>query len=249
MTRLWSPRRLEEAAAAGEVLIGEQTLALLGGAYDVESLEPLELNGGPEAHAYRVVRVRPAPVRPPSGMEFVGRERELSVIREAFGRARDKRRCELVTLVGEAGVGKSRLAAEAEPISEAQVVRGRCLSYGQGITYSPVTEVLKQLDLLPSDEVAATAIRSLLGETEASSSAEEIAWAFRKTLEQAAAERPLIVEFDDLHWAEETFLDLVEHIALLSLGAPISAALHRALGVARSPSLLASHRAPRSLDR
>ena len=214
-------KRFAAAAAACEVLIGEPTLALLGGAGDVEPLEPLGLTGRPEpVPAYRVVRVRQAPERP-TGMEFVGRERELSVIREAWERARDERRCELVTLVGEAGVGKSRLAAEAEPMSEAQVVRGRCLSYGQGITYAPVTEVLKQLDVLPSDEAAAAAIRSLLRETETLSSAEEIAWAFRKTLEQAAAERPLIVVFDDLHWAEETFLDLVEHVALLSLGAPI----------------------------
>jgi tetratricopeptide (TPR) repeat protein len=100
-------------------------------------------------------------------------------------------------------------------------VRGRCLPYGEGITYWPVVEVLKQLDTLPADEAAAVAIRSLLGETEAATSAEEIAWAFRKTLEQAAAERPLVVVFDDIQWGEETFLDLVEHVALLSSGAAI----------------------------
>ena len=70
-----------------------------------------------------------------------------------------------------------------------RVVRGRCLPYGEGITYWPVVEVLKQLDLLPPDEAAAAAIRSLLGESDAATSAEEIAWAFRKTLEHAAAER------------------------------------------------------------
>ena len=104
---------------------------------------------------------------------------------------------------------------------EATVVRGRCLPYGEGITYWPVVEVLKQLDVLPADEAAAVAIRSLLGETEAATSAEEIAWAFRKTLEQAAAERPLVVVFDDIQWGEETFLDLIEHVALLSSGASI----------------------------
>ncbi len=104
---------------------------------------------------------------------------------------------------------------------EATVVRGRCLPYGEGITYWPVVEVLKQLDVLPPDEAAAAAIRSLLGESEAATSAEEIAWAFRKTLEQAAAERPLVVVFDDIQWGEETFLDLIEHVALLSSGAPI----------------------------
>ena len=134
---------------------------------------------------------------------------------------RAEQRCELVTVVGDAGVGKSRLVAEALASIEATVVRGRCLPYGEGITYWPVVEVLKQLDLLPADEAAAAAIRSLLGETEAATSAEEIAWAFRKTLEQAAAERPLVVVFDDIQWGEETFLDLIEHVALLSSGAPI----------------------------
>src|SRR5439155_25437465 len=103
----------------------------------------------------------------------------------------------------------------------ATVVRGRCLPYGAGITYWPVVEVLKQLDILPSDRAAAVAIRSLLGESEAATSAEEIAWAFRKTLEQAAEARPLAVVFDDIQWGEETFRDLIEHVALLSTGASV----------------------------
>ena len=151
----------------------------------------------------------------------MGRERELAILREAWERVRSEQRCELVTVAGDAGVGKSRLAAEALASIDATVVRGRCLPYGEGITYWPVVEVLKQLDVLPADEAAAVAIRSLLGETEAATSAEEIAWAFRKTLEQAAAERPLVVVFDDIQWGEETFLDLVEHVALLSSGAAI----------------------------
>ena len=97
-------------------------------------------------------------------------------------------------------------------------MRGRCLPYGEGITYWPVVEVIKQLDVLPSDPAAAAAIRSLLGETDAGTSAEEIAWAFRKLLEEQA---PLVVVFDDIQWGEETFLDLVEHVALLSSGAPM----------------------------
>ena len=117
---------------------------------------------------------------------FVGRERELRLLRDAWERARAERRCELVTVVGDAGVGKSRLVAEAVGSVDATVVRGRCLPYGEGITYWPVVEVLKQLDLVPADEAAAAAIRSLLGESDAATSAEEIAWAFRKTLEQAA---------------------------------------------------------------
>ncbi len=97
-------------------------------------------------------------------------------------------------------------------------MRGRCLSYGEGITYWPVVEVVKQLDALPSDEAAATAIRSLLGESDAVAGTDEIAWAFRKLLEEQA---PLVVCFDDIQWGEETFLELVESTALLSTGAPL----------------------------
>ena len=100
-------------------------------------------------------------------------------------------------------------------------MRGRCLSYGEGITYWPVVEVLKQLDALPSDPAAAASLRSLLRETDESTSAEEIAWAFRKLLEEQAQATPLVCVFDDIQWGEETFLDLVEHVALLSTGAPI----------------------------
>ena len=92
-----------------------------------------------------------------------------------------------MTTVGDAGVGKSRLVAEALATADATVVRGRCLPYGEGITYWPVVEVLKQLDARPADERAAEAIRSLLGADGGATSSEEIAWAFRKTLEGAAA--------------------------------------------------------------
>ena len=213
--------RLEQAAEPGEVLVGEPTLDLVRDAAEVELLEPLVLKGKSEpVPAYRLLRVRETPERRHAAL-FVGRERELAILREALERVRAEERCELVTLVGEAGVGKSRLVAEALASIEATVVRGRCLPYGEGITYWPVVEVLKQLDLLPADEAAAAAIRSLLGESETPTSAEEIAWAFRKTLEQAAAERLLAVVFDDIQWGEETFLDLLEHVALLSSGASI----------------------------
>ena len=152
---------------------------------------------------------------------FVGRSHELKLLRAISQRALSESRCELVTVVADAGVGKSRLVDEALEPLDAAVVRGRCLPYGEGITYWPVVEVLKQLDVLPSDEAAAAPIRVLLGETDVQSSAEEIAWAVRKTLERAAAERPLVVVFDDIHWGEDTFLDLLEHVALLSSGAPI----------------------------
>ena len=213
--------RLEQAAQPGEVLVGEPTLALVRASVDVEPLEPLELKGKAEpVPAYQLLGVRDLAERRHEA-RFVGRERELAILREALERVQAEERCELVTLVGEAGVGKSRLVAEALAPGEARVVRGRCLPYGEGITYWPVVEVLKQLDLLPTDDSAAAAIRSLLGESDTPTSAEEIAWAFRKTLEHAAAMQPVVVVFDDIQWGEETFCDLIEHVALLSSGAPI----------------------------
>jgi class 3 adenylate cyclase/tetratricopeptide (TPR) repeat protein len=213
--------RLEQAAQPGDVLIGQPTLELVREAVEVEPLEPLGLKGKAQpVPAYRLMRVRDTPERRHEA-RFVGRERELAAIREAWERVQAEKRCELVTIIGDAGVGKSRLVAEVLASVEATVVRGRCLPYGEGITYWPVVEVLKQLDVLPPDEAAALAIRSLLGQSESVTSAEEIAWAFRKTLEHAAAERPLVVVFDDIQWGEETFRDLIEHLALLSSGASI----------------------------
>ena len=151
---------------------------------------------------------------------MVGRETELRRLRDAFAQAVHDRSCQLFTVLGSAGVGKSRLAAEFLAGIEARVVRGRCLSYGEGITYWPVVEIVKQLDALPEGD-AAVPLRSLLGETESATSAEEIAWGFRKLIEQEAQERPLVCVLDDLHWAEETLLDLVEHVADLSRDAPI----------------------------
>ena len=213
--------RLEQAAEPGDVLLGEPTLELVREAVEAEPIAPLELKGKAEpVPAQRLLRILGAPERSHE-TPFVGRERELALVREAWERALGERRCELVTIVGDAGVGKSRLVAEALARIEATTVRGRCLPYGEGITYWPVVEVLKQLDTLPPDSEAASAIRSLLGAADTSVSAEEIAWAFRKTLEHAAAQRALVVLFDDVHSGEETFLDLVEHVALLSSGSPI----------------------------
>ena len=210
--------RLEQAAAPGEALIGEPTRALVHEAVSVEPVEPLTLKGKAEpVPAFRLVSVLGAPERSHTA-RFVGREPELAQVVDAWERARTEARCDLLTVVGDAGVGKSRLVAEALATVEARVVRGRCLPYGDGITYWPVVEVVKQLAALPSDPVAAAAIRSVLGESDVGTSGDEIAWAFRKLLEEQA---PLVVVFDDLQWGEETFLDLVESTALLSAGAPL----------------------------
>ena len=147
-------QRLEEAAAPGEVLIGEPTLALVGDAAEVEPVEPLPAAGraGRRLPASSACATRRSES---TGCAFVGRERELALVGEVWERARTEQRCELVTIVGDAGVGKSRLAAELLASIEAQVVRGRCLPYGEAITYWPVVEVLKQLDAAAPDEAAA----------------------------------------------------------------------------------------------
>jgi class 3 adenylate cyclase/tetratricopeptide (TPR) repeat protein len=210
--------RLEQAAPPGQVLIGAETLALVGSAVEVGEERLLKLKGKSEpVAAYPLVAVREVAKRLHVS-RFVGRVSELQRLADAWDRALAGPRCELVTVVGDPGVGKSRLVAEALERIDARVVRGHCLSYGEGITYWPVVEVAKQLDAMPSDEAAARAIQSLLGENDAVSGTDEIGWAFRKLLEEHA---PLIVCFDDIQWGEETFLDLVESAALLSTGAPL----------------------------
>jgi class 3 adenylate cyclase/tetratricopeptide (TPR) repeat protein len=214
--------RLEQAAAPGEVLLGEPTLALVRDAVEVERIEPLALKGKSKpVPAFRLLAVREAPERR-HDTAFVGREREREMLLEAWRGVMAEQRCELVTVVGDPGVGKSRLTAELlASLGAARIVRGRCLPYGESVGYWPVVEVLKQLGVLPEEESAAAAIGSLLGESDAPTSADELAWAFRKTLEHAAADRPLAVVFDDIQWGEEPFLDLVEHVALFSSGVPL----------------------------
>jgi len=151
---------------------------------------------------------------------LVGRERERRLLEDAWERARSERACVLFTVLGTAGVGKSRLVAEfLAGLDEeaAVVVHGACLSYGDGITYWPVVEVVKQL--LGDAEPPNAALAALLGEGDAP--ADEIAFAVRKLFEQVAVERPLVVYFDDVQWGEPTFLDLIEHVSDWSREAPI----------------------------
>jgi class 3 adenylate cyclase len=210
--------RLEQAAEPGEVLIGGEALGLVGAAVEVGEERLLELKGKSDpVVAHPLVAVREIGERSHVS-RFVGRDGELRQLADAWDRAVAGSRCELVSVVGDPGVGKSRLVAEALARIDARVVRGRCLSYGEGITYWPVVEAVKQLDALPGDERAAQALRSLLGESDAVAGTDEIAWAFRKLLEEQA---PLVVCFEDIQWAEETFLELVESTALLSTGVPI----------------------------
>ncbi len=226
--------RLEQAAAPGEIVIGPETWRLVRNVVTVESLAPLELKGKslPVA-AYRLLRigVDSTATTPRSEARMVGRATPLRMLRDAFTNVIDGQSCSLFTVLGAAGVGKSRLTAEFLGGIDATVLHGRCLSYGEGITYWPVIAIVKQLldgadaspgaDLMSRDANVAAAIKTMLGEETAATSSTEIAWAVRKLLEYAAITQPLVVVFDDVHWGEPTLFDLIEHVADMSRGAPI----------------------------
>ena len=227
--------RLEQAAAPGEIVMGSQTWRLVHDAVTAEPLEPLELKGKSQpVVAYRLVQVRDAADAGTrrGAAPLVGRGRQLRMLREAFAHVAQERSCSLITVLGSAGVGKSRLTAEFLRGSQARVVTGRCLSYGQGITYWPAVSMVKQLldaehgcggaaALMSCDVKVAAAVNVLLGEHVAVTSPAEIAWAVRRLFESSAELSPLVAVFDDLHWAGPALLDLIEHIADFSLGAPI----------------------------
>jgi class 3 adenylate cyclase/tetratricopeptide (TPR) repeat protein len=213
--------RLEQAAAPGEIMLSAATHRLVRGTVEAEVVTQLVMRGKAEpVDAFRLGAVLGVSDRRHTA-PMVGRDRHLRLLESTFANAREDRVCHLFTLLGSAGVGKSRLAAEFLLRADANVVRGRCLSYGDGVTYWPAVEVLKQLDARPEEPSAAAAIAALLRESDAPATASEIAWGVRTTLERSAEERPLVVVWDDLQWAEDAFLELVEHIADWSRDAPM----------------------------
>ena len=142
--------RLEQAAAPGEIVLGAETFRLVRDAVEVEPLAPLDLKGKSEpVAAYRLVRVDPVAPGLARHLDapLIGRRRELHLLEEAFERTVTERGCHLFTLLGAAGVGKSRLVAELlSNVSEkATVLRGRCLPYGEGITFWPLIEALTEV--------------------------------------------------------------------------------------------------------
>jgi class 3 adenylate cyclase/tetratricopeptide (TPR) repeat protein len=204
--------RLEQAAASGEVLIGAETRLLVRDAVVVEALQPLALKGKSEpVEAYRLLEVLSgtAPLARHLETPLVGRERERRRLWRDYEDAVADRTCRLFTLLGPAGIGKSRLVADfLERVGDsADTLRGRCLPYGEGITYWPLVEILVAIGVEPD---------SVIG-----SSPPETQLAFRRLLEARAAERSQVVVIDDLQWAEPVFVDLVEHVADLSRDAPI----------------------------
>jgi class 3 adenylate cyclase/tetratricopeptide (TPR) repeat protein len=235
--------RLEQAAPDGEVLIGEMTLRLVRDAVTVEPVEPLELRGkSKRIRAYRLIGVSGGEaIRRRVDLPFVDRDEEVGRLLDGFDRALGGPRCKVVTVLGQAGVGKSRLIEEfvGHVGGRAQVLRGRCLSYGEGITFWPIAEAFRQAaGILPGDqeeearaklwslagagrEDAAQRIWSLMGFGSGAYGKDELLWSVRAVLETIARRRPLVVILDDIHWAEQILLDVIEHVAGTSDGVPL----------------------------
>jgi class 3 adenylate cyclase len=218
--------RLEQAAAPGEVLFGETTYTLVRGAVHAERVPPLAVKGKTvPVPAYRLVGLAAGPARPASERALVGREAELAALRDAYDAAVDARRSAIVTVLGDAGVGKSRLADAflSGLATDATVLRGRCLSYGDGITFWPIAEIVRaaagirpehsradavsRLEALavgaPSGELVTRRVAEAIGLADGRAAPAETEWALRT----------LVVAIDDLHWGEPALLDLVRSLA------------------------------------
>ncbi|MBA3307730.1 MAG: AAA family ATPase, partial [Chloroflexi bacterium] len=229
--------RLEQAAGPDEILAGPATYRLVHGSVGAQAVEPITVKGSREPiPAWRIVGLSEnAPRGWQAGGLFVGRDAELHHVRRAFDEAVRDRACVTVTVVAPAGVGKSRLAAEvtASVAPRARVLLGRCVPYGEGLGYAPVADICRQLEA----EEGSGALERILGQTAdgtavagrlrataqgaADGSPEEMAWSFRRLVEAVADERPVVVVFDDLHWAESVLLELVEYLAVFSVGRPV----------------------------
>jgi predicted ATPase/class 3 adenylate cyclase len=212
--------RLEQAALPGEVLIGEETYRLVRHAASLERLPAIEAKGKSEPLvAYRLVALG-RQVRQPraDGGGLVGRTSELAFLEHEFEAAVAERRCRLVTVVGEPGVGKSRLAVElVRRIGErSRFARGACLSYGKGITFWPLAQVVRELAGIEEGQSAEEArarvparVGQLLGLVDGSVTPDQIAEALAEFLASAANGRPLMLLLDDIHWAEPGLLELL----------------------------------------
>jgi class 3 adenylate cyclase/tetratricopeptide (TPR) repeat protein len=229
-------KRLEAAAGPGEILVGDLTARLVRGAALLEELEPRSLKGKSKpVGAWRLLEVS-AHV-PELGRRLdaplVGRHEELARLVAEVDAVERERAARLVTVVGEAGLGKSRLAHElAEHLGgRVRFLSGRCLAYGDGITFWPLREILAQAggadavatELGPGDEgkLVLERVRGAIGAGTGAGGGEETFWAVRKLVEALARARPLVLCLEDVHWAEPTFLELVEYLAGWIRDAPV----------------------------
>jgi AAA ATPase domain len=239
--------RLEQAAGPGQILLGRASWRLVRDAVEVEPPVVLALPGRRSGEpAYRLLAVRPGAAGRTRRLDapFVGRASELRLFQWAYQRAAGEAAMHLLTVLGGAGVGKTRLVLEAAVRLEGEpaLLLGRCLPYGNGSTFWPLAEVVRQAAGIgledppaaaraklaalvdrgdPDGDLVAERIGQLIGLEADPAPIEEAAWTTRRLLESLAAERPLVVVFDDLHWAEPTFLDLVEQLGEGGHQAPI----------------------------
>lgn len=239
-------KRLQEAAAANEILMGEATHKLVRHAVVVESSSPRAVKHGETFPAIIVLTViaRATGFQRRFDTPFVGRKRQLAMISTLFGDFVSNRTCHLLTVLGEAGVGKSRLVSEVAGnlAREMTVAHGRCLPYGDGITYWPLADIVREIFRAGGGDYGkrsgAAIAEVLAGVDKAKLIAERIAgllgfgagdpgtreetfWAVRRLFEVFARERPVVIVVEDLHWADPTFLDLIEHLVDFSHGFPI----------------------------
>jgi class 3 adenylate cyclase len=232
--------RLEQAAPANEVLLGALTYRLVRDAVHAEPVEPLELKGKAErVPAFRLIGLKRNDVTPVAADALmVGRESELKLLTTAYADSVKGRTLQMVTLVGDAGIGKSRLTREflASVGDEPLVARGRCLPYGDGITFWPIVEIVREaagireedsaeearsrLEHLVGDDKVVERLASATGMASTAFALPELFWGIRRFIEILAERRPLVFVIDDIHWAEATLLDLLEHL----LGTDASAA-------------------------
>jgi DNA-binding SARP family transcriptional activator len=216
---------LQGAAAEGEIVLGERVLALLGAAVAVEEPQ-VAVRGRSGPVAGRRLTGLAIDVAAPA-TPFVGREAELEGLLAAFAQARDERTCHAAIVLGEAGTGKSRIVRELANRIDATIAVGRCLSYGEAVTFRPLAEIVgglagrdpraRVMDLL-GDEQAAHVVLVATGFDEGQVQADETFWAVRRLLERVAVERPLVVVVEDVHWAQPMLLDLLEYLTAFSTG-------------------------------
>ncbi|MFN2488523.1 MAG: AAA family ATPase [Actinomycetota bacterium] len=237
--------RLQQAARPGEILLGEDTFRLLRHSVEAAPIA-LGVKGRTDPiTAYRVVAKPSARVREtrPTRHAMVGRTSDKAVLLQTFEDAAGSPACRLVTVVGTPGVGKSRLVSDfaAEVGARAAILMGRCLSYGEGITYWPLKEIIKQAAGIGDGDDARQArakieeavqgsqsaslvterLAQTVGVAEGRAAPEEIAAAARRLLQQMAARSPVVIIFEDLHWAEKPLLDVIEHLRDWSGSVPL----------------------------
>jgi class 3 adenylate cyclase/tetratricopeptide (TPR) repeat protein len=235
--------RLEQSAEPGQLLIGPAAHRLTLGRVEVEDIGPVDLKGlERQVWTWRVVGLSGGDSRPQAQRApLVGRDHELELLQNTYDRALRDRRAHLFTIYGEPGVGKSRLSHEfSEALEGATVLSGRSLPYGEGVTYWPLAEMVKcaagiedddpldiaveKLRVCCEDEVVADLLglaSGVLEAVQAERSQQEIAWAAREWAQRMAHEQPLVLIFEDIHWAEEPLLELIEHLVTWVREAPL----------------------------